>query len=354
VRKGDEAQAAKREASALLGDQNQLPTELVRRYSGRKVIVTGGLGFIGSNVALALDRLGAEVLVIDAFFPTHGGNRQNLVGASPRLAVSEFDLRDRAKLEAAVPGVDTIFNLAGQVSHIDSMNDPRTDLELNTMSQVELLEACRMLNPAARILYASTRQIYGRPDYVPVDEDHPLRPIDPNGVSKMAGEAYHTLFHQRYGLRTTSLRLTNTYGPRLRIKDARQTFVGLWFRRVLEDTALEVWGGDQIRDLTYVDDVVTAFLLAGATDATNGGVFNIGGSEAITLIKLAELLVSLAGRGRIDVRPYPEERRGIEIGDYYAEDGRFRALTGWQPTVTLRDGLEQSLDYFAPRLALYV
>jgi UDP-glucose 4-epimerase len=323
-------------------------------YAGRNVIVTGGLGFIGSNVALALDSLGANVTVIDAFFPTHGGNRENLAGASPRLRIDEFDLRDRAKLEAAIPGVDTVFNLAGQVSHIDSMKDPRTDLELNTMSQVELLEACRTLNPDARIVYASTRQIYGRPDYVPVDEAHPIRPIDPNGVSKMAGEAYHTLYHQRYGLRTVSLRLTNTYGPRLRIKDARQTFVGLWFRRVLEDAVVEVWGGDQIRDLTYVDDVVTAFLLAAATDATIGGVFNIGGSEAITLIKLAELLVGLAGRGRVEIRPYPEERRGIEIGDYYAEDSRFRALAGWQPTVALADGLKRSLDYFGPRLGYYV
>jgi UDP-glucose 4-epimerase len=339
----------------MLGDRDiSSNAALADRYAGHSIVVTGGLGFIGSNVALALDNLGAHVTVIDALFPTHGGNRQNLAGASARLRIDEFDLRDRARLEAAVQGVDTIFNLAGQVSHIDSMKDPRTDLALNTMSQVELLEACRTLNPHARIVFASTRQIYGRPDYVPVDEAHPIRPIDPNGVSKMAGEAYHTLYNQRYGLRTTSLRLTNTYGPRLRIKDARQTFVGLWFRKVLENAAVEVWGGEQIRDLTYVDDVVTAFLLAAATDATVGGVYNIGGSEAITLIRLAELLVGLAGRGRVEIHPYPEERRSIEIGDFYADDSRFRALTGWRPTVALADGLKRSLDYFAPLVGFYV
>ena len=234
------------------------------------------------------------------------------------------------------------------------MQDPFTDLDINVVAQLGLLEACRALNPSARVVYASTRQFYGKPDRLPVDEAHPLRPVDVNGINKMAGEAYHTLYHQVYGLPTVSLRLTNTYGPRMRIKDARQTFVGIWLRRVLEGDAFEVWGGEQRRDLTYVDDVVDAFLAAAATPAAIGQVFNIGGPPSVSLTELAELVVAAAGGGKYEQKQFPAERKRIDIGDYWADDSRFRSVTGWAPRIDLREGLRRSLDYYRANFAAYI
>lgn len=323
-------------------------------YAGRAVMVTGGLGFIGANLVHRLAALGAAVLVVDALLPDQGGNRANLAGLEGRVRLDLSDLRDRAAMDRLVRGQEVIFNLAGQVSHLDSMTDPAADLAVNALGPVNLLEACRAHNPDAIVAYASTRQIYGRPDYLPVDEAHPIRPVDVNGINKMAGEAYHTLYHQVYGMRTLSLRLTNTYGPRLRIKDARQTFLGVWLRHVLEDGTFEVWGGEQKRDLVYVDDVVDAFLCAAATPAAHGKVFNVGGGPPVTLDHLAGTLVRVAGSGRFAHRAFPPERKRIDIGDYFADDWRFRAATGWAPTIPLEQGLARALDYFRPRLAAYV
>jgi UDP-glucose 4-epimerase len=323
-------------------------------FAGKRALVTGGLGFIGSSLARRLVELGTQVLVVDALIPEHGGTRANLAGLEDRIEIRIADLRDPKVAAAAVPGTDFVFNLSGQVSHLDSMRDPVTDLTVNTLVQPILLDACRAHAPAAPIVFASTRQIYGRPDYLPVDEAHPLRPVDVNGINKMAGEAYHTLYHQVYGLKTVSLRLTNTYGPRLRIKDARQTFLGVWLRHVLTDSCFEVWGGTQRRDLVYVDDVVTAFLAAAATEAAWGGVYNIGGGPPVTLEALATLLVATAGSGRFERREFPAERKRIDIGDYFADDRRFREATGWTPEIDLADGLFRSLAYYRGNLAPYL
>ena len=326
----------------------------VTSFAGAKVMITGGLGFIGSNLALRLVEQGAEVLVVDSLVPDYGGNLANIAGFAERLRVNIADLRDRHALRVLVPGQDFIFNLAGQIGHLDSMKDPFTDLDINVVAQLGLLETCRALNPTARIIYASTRQFYGRPDRLPVDEAHPLRPVDVNGINKMAGEAYHTLYHQVYGLPIVSLRLTNTYGPRMRIRDARQTFVGIWLRRALEDGVFEVWGGEQCRDLCFVDDAVDAFIAAAATPAATGQVFNIGGPPPVSLSELAELVVALAGAGRFEQKSFPEERKRIDIGDYWADDARFRAATGWAPRVDLREGLRRSLDYYRAHLSAYL
>jgi UDP-glucose 4-epimerase len=326
----------------------------VNSFAGAKVMITGGLGFVGSTLALRLVERGAEVLVIDSLVPEYGGNLANIAGFADRLRVNIADLRDRQALRVLIPGQDIIFNLAGQIGHLDSMTDPFTDLEINAAAQLGLLETCRDLNPTARIIYASTRQIYGRPDRLPVDEDHPLRPVDVNGIHKIAGESYHMLYHRVYGLPTVSLRLTNIFGPRMRIRDARQTFVGIWLRRVLEGAPFELWDGAQKRDLTFVDDVADAFLAAASVPAAIGQVFNIGGPPPVTLTELAELLVSVAGTGSFERKHFPEARKRIDIGDYWADDRRFRALTGWAPRVDLRDGLRRSLDYYRTHLAAYL
>ncbi|MGE4219643.1 MAG: NAD-dependent epimerase/dehydratase family protein [Alphaproteobacteria bacterium] len=323
-------------------------------WAGRRVLITGGLGFIGSNLARRLVALGAEVLLLDSLIPAYGGNPFNIRDVADRLRVNLGDLRDRHALPHLVRGCDVIFNLAGQTSHMDSMTDPVTDLEINAAAQLYLLDVCRHEAAEARLVFASTRQMYGAPDYLPVDEAHPLRPVDVNGINKLAGESYHLLYHRVYGLRACALRLTNTYGPRMRIKDARQTFLGIWVKLALEGRPFEVWGGEQLRDFTYVDDVVDAFLAAAVSPDAAGRAFNIGGFPPMSLKALAEALIAANGSGGYEIRAFPADRKKIDIGDYYADDSAFRALTGWRPRIDMAEGLARTLDYFRPNLPHYL
>ena len=330
------------------------PPNLRRTYAGRRVLITGGLGFIGSNLARALVGLGARVSIVDSLVPEYGGNRRNLAGVAARVRVHLADVRDWPRLPDLIRGQDFLFNLAGQTSHMDSMTDPQTDLDINCRAQLAILEACRQHNPGVRIVFASTRQIYGRPDYLPVDEGHPLRPVDVNGINKLAGESFHLLYSRVHGIAATALRLTNTIGPRMRVRDARQTFVGVWIRRLVEGEPFEVWGGEQWRDFTYVDDAVDAFLLAAARPEAVGEIFNLGGTPRVTLARLAELLVELNGGGSFVVRAFPADRRKIDIGDYYADDRRIRRRLGWRPRVDLRTALARTLAYYRQELRHYV
>ncbi|HXY36351.1 MAG TPA: NAD-dependent epimerase/dehydratase family protein [Planctomycetaceae bacterium] len=323
------------------------------RFAGAKILITGGLGFIGSNLARRLVDLGAVVTLVDSLVPEYGGSRFNVQGLEERVRVNISDVRDPYSLRSHVAGQDFLFNLAGQTSHLDSMEDPFTDLEINCRAQLSILETCRQFNPAVRIVFASTRQIYGRPERLPVDERHPLRPVDVNGINKLAGEFYHRLYHDVYELPACVLRLTNTYGPRMRIKDARQTFVGAWIRLLLEGKPFDVWGGQQLRDFTYVDDCVDALLLAAVRPEASGQVFNLGGSEVTSLIDLARLLVELNGSGQFLQREFPADRKRIDIGDYYADDALVRKTLGWRPNVSLRDGLKRTLDFFRANLDQY-
>jgi UDP-glucose 4-epimerase len=317
-------------------------------------LITGGLGFIGSNLARAVLALGGRVSIVDSLVPEYGGNRRNLAGIAAKVKIHVADVRDWPRLPRLVRGQDYLFNLAGQTSHMDSMADPQTDLDINCRAQLAILEACRRHNPTIRIVFASTRQIYGRPDYLPVDEKHPLRPVDVNGINKIAGESFHLLYSQVYGVAATALRLTNTIGPRMRIKDARQTFVGVWIRRLLEGKPIEVWGGTQLRDFTYVDDAVEAFLLAAARPEAVGEVFNLGGAAPVTLQHLAELLVDINGAGEFVVREFPGERKKIDIGDYYADDRLIAKKLGWRPRTDLRTALRRTVDFFRGELKNYV
>src|SRR5690349_7046956 len=227
-------------------------------FQGKRILITGGLGFIGSNLARRLVEQGADVLLLDSLVPEYGGNPFNLAGVEDKVRINISDVRDAFSVSYLVQDRDYMFNLAGQTSHVDSMDDPYTDLEINCRAQLSILEACRKYNPAIKVVFASTRQIYGKPESLPVNEDHLLRPVDVNGINKMAGEWYHTLYNNVFGITTCALRLTNSYGPRMRVKDARQTFLGTWIRLLMEGKPFEVWGGQQLRDFTYVDDVVDA------------------------------------------------------------------------------------------------
>jgi UDP-glucose 4-epimerase len=323
-------------------------------FIGKKILITGGLGFIGSNLARRLDTLGAEVSLVDSLIPEYGGNRFNIDGIGKNVRVNISDVRDEHSMRFLVQEQDYLFNLAGQTSHLDSMQDPHADLEINCRAQLSILETCRKHNPKIKIVFASTRQLYGKPDYLPVDEKHLLRPVDVNGINKMAGEWYHILYNNVYGLRACALRLTNTYGPRMRVKDARQTFLGIWIRLLVEKKSFEVWEGEQLRDFTYVDDAIEALLLAAADESSNGQVFNLGGERAVSLQNLAELLVRINGGGQFISRSFPPDRKRIDIGDYYANFSSIKSVLGWQPGVTLEDGLAKTLAFYREHLPRYL
>jgi len=323
-------------------------------YSGRRVLVTGGLGFIGSNLCRELADLGARVTAVDSMLPDYGGNLANLAGYEDRVRINFADVRGHG-MEYLVRDQEVLFNLAGQVSHVDSMRDPFTDLEINCRSQLWILEAVRKRNPELKIVYAGTRQVYGKPKRLPVDETHLVNPTDVNGINKVSGELYHLVYHSVYGIRASSLRLTNTYGPRQLIRHSRQGFIGWFIRKALLGETIEIFGdGSQQRDFDYVDDVVDAFLRAGASDAADGEIFNLGGQEPIALLKLAQLLIELAGRGGYVTRPFPEERKLIDIGDFAADSRKIERALGWKPRVALRDGLKRTLDYYETRRDAYL
>lgn len=316
-------------------------------YRNQPVLITGGMGFIGSNLARRLAEWDARVTVVDSLIPEYGGRPFNLAGFEDRVRINIADVRDEYSMNALVRGQAFLFNLAGQVSHLDSMQNPFVDLEINCRSQLSILEACRRHNPEVRIVYSGTRQIYGRPQRLPVDETHAIDPVDVNGVNKAAGEWYHRVYQRAYGLRTTTLRLTNTYGPRMRVVDARQTFLGIWVRRLIEGQDVLVYGdGQQRRDFNYVDDVVDALVLAAARDETVGEAYNLGSDEVVSLMALAERLIALNGAGNYRLVPFPTDQRAIDIGDYAGDYGKIRTALGWQPRVSLDEGLRQTLSYY--------
>lgn len=316
-------------------------------YIGKNVLITGGLGFIGSNLARALVLLGANVTLVDSLIPQYGGNLFNIDDIREKVTVNVCDVRDPFAMAYLLQGKDYLFNLAGQTSHMDSMTDPQTDLDINATAQLSILEACRKANSGIKIVFASTRQLYGKPDYLPVDEKHPIRPVDVNGINKLAGEWYHLLYNSVYGIRACALRLTNTYGPGMRVKDARQTFLGIWVRLLLEGKPIKVFGdGMQLRDFNYVDDCVEALLLAGVSDVANGKIYNLGSTEVVGLKEVAEMMINLGHEGSFELIPFPAERKAIDIGDYYSDFSLISNDLGWKPKTNLKEGLQRTLAYY--------
>ena len=316
-------------------------------FKGKNVLITGGAGFIGLNLAIKLVELEAYVTVIDSLIPEYGGNLFNLDPIKDKVKLNISDVRDEHSMKYLIKEHDYLFNLAGQTSHIDSMNNPYADLEINARSQLSILEACRRYNPEIKIVFASTRQIYGKPQYLPVDEKHPLYPVDVNGINKMAGEWYHLLYYDVYKIRSVVLRLTNTYGPRMRVKDARQTFLGIWIKNVIEGNKILVFGdGKQIRDFNYVDDVVNAILLSAQSEDADGMIFNLGADDPINLEDTAKLMIEISHNANYELVPFPAERKAIDIGDYYADYRKIRSKLGWQPKISLKDGLKLTINYY--------
>jgi len=316
-------------------------------YKGKKVLITGGLGFIGSNLAIKLCDFGADIVIVDSLIEDYGGNLFNIEPVKDRVKVNIADVRDESSMNYLVRDKDFIFNLAGQVSHLDSMKDPYTDLEINCMSQLSILEARRKNNKDVKIVYAGTRQQYGKPDYLPVDEKHLVHPTDVNGINKMAGEWYHILYNNVYGIKAVSLRLTNTYGPRQLLKHNRQGFFGWFIRQILDGEEIKIFGdGNQVRDFNYIDDAVNAFLIAGASNNGFGSFYNLGGFERVSLKNLVEIMIKMNGGGSYRITPFPEERKIIDIGDFYASYEKIADELGWSPEIELAKGLKLTFDYY--------
>ncbi len=322
-------------------------------FAGKKVLILGGLGFIGSNLAIRLVELGAEVTLVDSMLPQYGGNLTNIEPIKDRVHVNFSDIRDRHSLSYLVKGKDVIYSAAGQTSHIESMTDPMTDLAINCQSQLAILESCRQHNPEVMIVYASTRQLYGRPRYLPVDEKHPVAPADVNGINKLAAELYYRLYFEVYGIRCVSLRLTNTYGPRQHLSGDKQGFAGIFIRKAIDGEKIQIFGdGEQLRDFNYVDDVADAFLLATDNPELHGGDFNLGSDHHYSLLEFVRLLAQVT-EFEFETVPFPPAHKAIDIGDYYSDFSLFRDKTGWSPKVDLAEGLERTVEYFRPRKELY-
>jgi UDP-glucose 4-epimerase len=322
-------------------------------FQGRNVLILGGLGFIGSNLAIRLVEMGAEVTLVDSMLDAYGGNLANVEPVIDRVRINFSDIRDQHSLEYLVRSADVIYSMAGQTSHIESMTDPMTDLDINCRSQLSILECCRAVNAGARILYASTRQLYGRPRYLPVDEKHPVNPTDVNGINKLAAEKYYTLYADIYSMHCVSLRLTNTFGPRQHLRGNKQGFAGIFLRKAISGEPIQVFGdGEQLRDFNYVDDVVDAFLLATDDDRLKGNVYNLGHHEHHSLLDFVDFLKRDC-EFELSLVPFPPEHESIDIGDYYGDYALFHSLTGWQPKVGLGEGLRRTIEYFEPRRHLY-
>lgn len=330
------------------------PMNYLQSFENSNILITGGLGFIGSSLARRLVHLNAKITLVDSLIPQYGGNLFNIHDIEDNVTINITDVRDPYAMAYLVQGQDFLFNLAGQTSHIDSMTDPLTDLNINASAQLSILEACRKHNPNIKIIFASTRQLYGKPEYLPVDEKHSIRPVDVNGINKLAGEWYHLLYNNIYQIQACALRLTNTYGPGMRVKDARQTFLGIWIRNLIEGKPIQVFGdGAQLRDFNYVDDTVEALLRAAVDPSANGEVFNLGSSEYINLKDLAELMVTLHGNSNYELVPFPSDRKAIDIGDYYSDYSKIYQTLGWSPSISLREGLRKTLAYYVQYSSYY-
>jgi UDP-glucose 4-epimerase len=324
-------------------------------YHNTNVLVTGGLGFIGSNVAIRLAEQGARVTIVDSRVPGCGSNCQNISPIADRVEVIQRDIGDADEFAGAIRNARVIFNLAGEISHIHSMEFPERDLLINTVAQLRFLQAVARVNPGVRVVYAGTRQVYGKPDYLPLDEKHPVRPIDFNGVHKYAANMYHAMLSRSGHLDAIVLRLTNVFGPRMALSIPCQGFLSTFLRLVLTGKGLEVFGdGRQLRDPVFVDDAVEAFLRAGLIPNVGQRTLNVGGPQALTLAEIAESCAKVAGGLPVSYRPFPDDRAVIDIGSYSTDSTQFERTFGWKPSIRFEEGLVTTLAFYRSQMEHYL
>jgi UDP-glucose 4-epimerase len=324
-------------------------------YRGANVIVTGGLGFIGSNLVIRLVNEGANVTVVDPLLAGCGGNMWNVAPVAGALRILDCDIAEAAHFRDDIKRAKVIFNLAGEISHIHSMQFPERDLQVNTLSQLRFLLECKQTHPGIRIVYAGTRQVYGTPKYLPVDEGHPIHPVDFNGVHKYAATMYHTMLSRTHDLDAVVIRMTNVFGPRMALDVTCQGFLSTFLRNILLKQQLEIFGdGRQLRDPMYVDDAVEAFLLAGLVRRPSARTYNVGGPAALSVAQIAATASRIGGCPDPVFKPFPPDRKPIDIGSYRTDSRRIHRDLGWSPAVDFEEGLRRTLDFYEAELSHYI
>ncbi len=316
-------------------------------FKNKEVLVTGGLGFIGSNLCIELVRLGARVTIVDNMLPRQGGNLFNIKDIAGEVTVNVSDVRNQLSMDHLVKGKDLVFHLAGQVNHVDSMKNPVQDLEINCLGTMVLLEALRHHNRDARVIFAGTRGEYGSSVKLPVDEDHPTNPKGIYAVTNLTAEKMVLVYDDIYKIRGSCLSITNTYGPRHQMAHDEYGVFNWFIRKALDDEEIPVFGDGRIlRDFLYVEDLVDCMLKVAATDGAYGTVFNVGTGIPVSFFELAEKIVAIAGSGRTKFTEFTQERKEVEPGDYYADITRIKKITGWQPKTSLEEGIARTIDYY--------
>jgi UDP-glucose 4-epimerase len=322
-------------------------------YKNKKILITGGLGFIGSNLAIKLVSAGADVLLVDSMIPAYGGNIFNIDPIKNKVRINYSDIRDSTSMNYLVRNIDVIFNLAGTLSHVDSMTDPLIDLEINCKAQLSLLESVRKYNAGAKIVFAGTRNQYGKAKYLPVDENHPLDPTDVNGINNIAAEKYHLLYNKVYGIKTVSVRMTNTYGPRHQMKHPRQGVLNWFIRQILDRQKIYLFGdGKQIRDVNYIDDVVSALMVIAESRNGWGEAYNLGGTS-VSLADFVNEVIRINGSGSFTIQKFPKDREIIEVGDYIASYEKIKKTYGWKPKVSIKAGIAETVKYYIKNKSYY-
>jgi len=320
----------------------------VEACAGKRVLITGGLGMLGSTIAHRLVACGAQVTIADAMLPLYGGNLFNLHGIEDRVRVNYADIRDEGAMNQLVRGQDIIFDLAAQVSYTDSQEMPLLDVDINCRGHLVVLEACRHFNPEAKVIFTGSRMQYGKTLYNPVDAKHPMLPLSIYGVHKMTGEAYCQMYFHTHGIRTVAFRIANPYGPRQQMKHSKYGIVNWFIRLAMDEETIRVFGdGQQIRDYVYVDDIAEALILSGVSEATDGEVYNLGSGVETRFIDMARMVVETVGRGKIEQVPWPDNYSSIETGDYVMDIAKVYDALGWQPKVTLAEGIERAFRYYS-------
>jgi UDP-glucose 4-epimerase len=314
---------------------------------GSRCLVTGGLGFLGSNLAMRLVDDGAEVTLVDAMIPEYGGNLANIAPIDGRVHVNFADIRDRSAMNYLVRGVDFLFHLAGQVSHVMSLNDPFPDIDINIGGTTVVLEALRGNHVDAKVIFSSTRGAYGPVPKLPVDEEQSSNPVALHEISKLTAELIFKAYLQQHGIRSTMLRFTNTYGPRSQMRHGKYGVVNYFIRRAMDGDVIEVFGdGSVLRDYLFVSDAVDALVLAAEDPAADGVVYNVGWPSPTSLVDLVKAVIEAAGSGDWRFAPYSEERKAQEPGDFYSDITRISTALGWEPKVGLSDGLRRTVEYY--------
>lgn len=323
-------------------------------FEGRRILITGGLGFLGSNLAIRLAALGAKLTLVDAMMEDHGGNLFNISPIQDQVVVNFSDVRDETSLKYLIMRQDYIFHLSGQNDHVLSLTNPFPDIDINIRGALSLLEICRHHNPDVKLIYSGTRGEYGSAVKLPVSEDQALNPKGVYELSSMAAQQLFRIYHDRHGLRSITLRLTNIYGERAQMKHNRFGVANWFVRQALDDQEICVFGdGTIVRDFLYVQDAIGAMLAASATESSYGEVLNVGNDRASSFRELAETVVEIAGSGRWALAPFSPERAAQEPGDFISDISKIHRLTGWSPTTSLWAGLEQTIQYYKLNQQMY-